>query len=263
LRPFSVIEPGKAGQVVILFQDLTEREQVRQRSEQLEQRALLGEVTASFAHEVRNPINNISTGLQVLELSLPPGDPNLANIFRLQQDCNRLTDLIKSGLAFIKPMEYTLERIDLNELLQSLLDRWQHRIKRDAIRCIYQPDPSPALIEGDPRAVEQIFNNLFTNAVQAMQARPEGAPEGLLGVRIRRVGQVGVSDQIEISVSDTGIGIPEQAREHIFEPFFTTKSSGTGLGLAIIKRIVTAHKGSIQVASYPGATVFTVRIPAI
>ncbi len=263
LHILPIFAPGMPGTVVVLFQDLTEHEQVRLRNEQLEQRALLGEVTASFAHEVRNPINNISTGLQVLEISLPAKDPNQAIINRLQQDCNRLTELIKSGLSFIKPMEYNLERIELNDQLKSLLDRWQHRLMRDKIQLIYQPDPTPPLIEGDPRAVEQIFNNLFTNALQAMQAQPVGSNELILGVKIRRVGQVGANDQIEISVSDTGVGIPEQIREHIFEPFYTTKPTGTGLGLAIVKRIITAHKGSIQVTSFPGATVFTIRFPAI
>ena len=166
--------------------------------------------------------------------ALPPEDPNQANILRLQQDCNRLNELIKTGLAFIKPMEYSLERIDMNALLRSLLDRWQHRLKRDKIQIVYQPDPTPTLVEGDPRAVEQIFNNLFTNAVQAMQAQPTSEPGAVLGVKVRRVGQVGLNDQIEISVSDTGVGIAERTREHIFEPFYTTKPTGTGLGLAIV-----------------------------
>jgi PAS domain S-box-containing protein len=253
---------GLLDRVVVIFQDQSEHEQVKQRNEQLEQRALLGEVTASFAHEVRNPINNISTGLQVLQMSLPSDDPNQANIQRLQQDCIRLNELIKTGLAFIKPLEYSIERIDINSLLQNLLERWQHRLKRDNITLVFQPEPTPPLIEGDLRAVEQIFNNLFTNAVQAMKAQPANDVPFVLGVKVRRVGQVGSNDQIEIGVSDTGVGIAEQTRDHIFEPFFTTKPSGTGLGLAIVKRIITAHKGSIQLSSFPGATVFTVRFPA-
>ena len=94
------------------------------------------------------------------------------------------------------------------------------------------------------------------------KAQPANDARLVLGVKVRRLGQVGSNDQIEIAISDTGVGIAEQTREHIFEPFFTTKPSGTGLGLAIVKRIITAHKGSIQVNSYPGATVFTVRFPA-
>lgn len=263
LRFLPLSPPGNAAYVLVIFQDQSEHEQVRLRNEQLEQRALLGEVTASFAHEVRNPINNISTGLQVLEMALSPDDPNQLNIQRLQQDCNRLNELIKNGLAFIKPMEYTLERIDMNVLLRGLLDRWQHRLSRDKIQLVFQPEPTPPLIEGDPRAVEQIFNNLFINAVQAMQAQPAGESASVLGVRVRRLGQLSGMDQIEVAVSDTGVGISEQTRDHIFEPFFTTKSTGTGLGLAILKRIITAHKGSVQVTSFPGATVFTVRFPAV
>jgi two-component system sensor histidine kinase AtoS len=92
--------------ILVLFEDLTQQEAIRTQNEVLKQRALLGEVTASFAHEVRNPINNISTGLQFLEMTLPSDDPNLESVKRLQQDCNRLADLIKSGLTIIKPSDY-------------------------------------------------------------------------------------------------------------------------------------------------------------
>ena len=173
LVPISV--ESNPGGVIIIFQDISEREQFRICNEQLEQRALLGEVTASFAHEVRNPINNISTGLQLLELklselNLPQDDSNLENVKRLQQDCNRLTELIKSGLSFIKPIEYKMEAIDLGSLVKNLLDRWQHRLQQYNILCQFQVENHLPQVEGDLRAMEQIFSNLINNAAQAMQA---------------------------------------------------------------------------------------------
>ena len=255
------------GGLIIIFQDISEREQFRLLNEQLEQRALLGEVTASFAHEVRNPINNISTGLQLLEikltdLNLPPGDANLENVKRLQQDCNRLTDLIKSGLSFIKPIEYKMEAIDLGRLMKNLLDRWQHRLQQNNILCQFQVENGLPLVEGDPRAMEQVFANLINNAVQAMH-NEESDGSGTLAIKIQSLHNVEERTQVEVSVSDTGPGISEEIRDRIFEPFFTTKPGGTGIGLAIVKRIVTAHKGSISVTSIPGVTVFRVHFPIL
>jgi PAS domain S-box-containing protein len=257
-------ETGLEG-VIVIFQDVSEREQFRQLNEQLEQRALLGEVTASFAHEVRNPINNISTGLQLLEynltaLNLPNGDANLENVKRLEQDCNRLTELIKSGLSFIKPMEYKMEPLDLGKLLKNLLDRWQHRLQQKNIICQFQVENELPQVEGDPRAMEHVFTNLISNAVQAME-NEETTGSSTLAIKIQSLHNASERPKVEVSVSDNGPGIPDEIRERIFEPFFTTKQGGTGIGLAIVKRIVTAHKGSISVTSVPGVTVFRVHFP--
>ena len=95
--------------IVIFLHDITENEQIRVKTQQLEQRAVLGEVTAIFAHEVRNPINNISMGLQLLGTKFAADDPNQELIGRLQTDCTRLTHLMESVLSFSRPMEFKME----------------------------------------------------------------------------------------------------------------------------------------------------------
>lgn len=242
--------------VLILLQDLSEHEQFQVRNQQLEQRALLGEVTAIFAHEVRNPINNISTGLQLLAFTLPQNDPNQEVIQRLNQDCNRLTHLMSSVLAFSRPAENKIEPIDLSDLIPNLLGRWQPRLARLNINQDFKALTSNCTINGDLRSLEQVFNNLIGNAVEAMKDNG-----GSLVIHIRTAPPVGSNEQIEVSVADNGPGIPDEIRERIFEPFFTTNRNGTGLGLAIAKRIITTHKGNIQVASVPGGTVFQVFFP--
>lgn len=243
---------------LVIFQDLSEQEEYRMRNQQLEQRALLGEVTASFAHEVRNPINNISTGLQLLAYNLPEDDPNQDNINRLKNDCERLTELVKSSLSFVRPMEYKLEPIDIASFLSQTVERWKPRFERNNIKPHLQVEDNLPSVEGDIRALDQVLTNLINNAMQAM-----GNKEGVLALKARRLLEPAIPSQIEISVSDTGPGIPPEIRDRIFEPFFTTKQSGTGLGLAIVKRIVTAHKGAIHVNSMPGGTIFSVILPAI
>jgi signal transduction histidine kinase len=112
-------------------------------------------------------------------------------------------------------------------------------------------------VSGDSRALEQVFTNLIGNAVEAMSK--DG---GVLSVRLELNPGPSKRQQVEVTVSDTGPGIPDEIKARIFEPFVTTKAQGTGLGLAITKRIVTAHHGSIQVTSFPGGTVFELKFPA-
>jgi signal transduction histidine kinase len=225
----------------------------------LEQRAILGEVTSVFAHEVRNPINNISTGLQLMAMNLPAKDPNVEVCKRLQQDCDRLAELMKSVLAFARPIEPKMEPVDLGQLIRRLLERWHPQMARANIQHHLQIDSATPPMLGDVRPLEQVFTNLINNAMQVLSDSNQG---GTLTLKVRPIKPWGEHEQVEVSVIDNGPGIPDDVRERIFEPFFTTRRGGTGLGLAITKRIVTAHKGTIQVTSIPGATVFQIRFPA-
>jgi len=242
--------------IIILLRDTSQTEQIRARTQQLEQRAFLGEVTAIFAHEVKNPINSIMTGLQFIGMNMPKDAPHYELINRLQNDCLRLTHLMDSVLTFSKPVEYHLVPIDLSILLPRILERWNPRMKRLNISPYFEASEKHPQVIGDSRALEQVFVNLISNAVQAMDAKG-----GSLSVKVQYPEQSLDPPQYEIIISDTGSGIPEDIRGHIFEPFMTTNPKGTGLGLAISKRIVTAHKGNIYVESFPGGTMFHVLLP--
>jgi signal transduction histidine kinase len=237
---------------------MSEKEQIQVQAQQLEQRALLGEVTAIFAHEVRNPINNISTGLQLMGYNLPEDDPNQEIIARLQSDCDRLGELMKSVLAFSRPTEYEMEPVAIEPLLTRLLDRQRSRTITPNIQTHMQIEPGTPPVRGNARALEQVFANLITNAAQAMSDSG-----GSIAVKARQIVAGEERRYIQIDVADNGPGIPKELQERIFQPFFTTKPNGTGLGLAITKRIITAHKGNIQVSSFPGGTVFHVQLPAM
>ncbi|MBK5107776.1 MAG: PAS domain-containing protein [Anaerolineales bacterium] len=244
--------------VLVLIRDLSAHEESEIRHQQLEQRALLGEVTAIFAHEVRNPINNISTGLQLMAVNLPADDPNQEVIGRLLDDCNRLTHLMQSVLTFSRPPENKFKHVVLAELVPTLLDRWRPRLARLQVKHEFKSLVEASTIQGDPRALEQVFSNLIGNAVEAMKVTG-----GNLTIHIRPSHEDGGRQHIEVNVIDDGPGIPQDIIERIFEPFVTTNRNGTGLGLSIAKRIVSAHKGTITVSSVPGGTVFQVIFPLI
>ncbi|MCI0519331.1 MAG: PAS domain S-box protein [Chloroflexi bacterium] len=243
--------------VVVLVRDLSEREQIQAQAKQLEQRALLGEVTAVFAHEVRNPINNISTGLQLMAFNLPPDDPNQENIARLQHDCDRLSELMKSVLAFSRPMDYEMEDVDLALLLNRLVERQRPNMVRANVQPVLQIDASLPPVWGNPRALEQVFTNLAANALQAMSVQGGGS----LAIKTQPANGPGGRRFVQVDFADNGPGIPKELQDRLFQPFFTTRQDGTGLGLAITKRIITAHKGAITVTSFPGGSVFHVQIP--
>lgn len=244
--------------IIILIQDQSEQEKARTQAEQLQQHALLGTVTAIFAHEVRNPLHSLSAGLQLMAYQLPLDDPQRDLIVRMQADCDRLEELMKNVLIFSRSTEYEMEPVDLGMLVSRQLDRMRPRIASANVKPHLNTAPNTPLIMGNPRALEQVFTNLFTNAIQAME--PTG---GVLGVKVQLAETTGKRQYALVTVADNGPGIPKENLDHIFQPFFTTKSSGTGLGLAITQRIVAAHKGLIQASSIPGATMFTVQIPAI
>jgi two-component system sensor histidine kinase AtoS len=256
VRVFPIHNSNPVDQILVLIQDLSEQEQIRLHAQQLEQRAILGEVTAIFAHEVRNPINNISTGLQLMAMNLSENDANQESIARMLQDCDRLAELIKSVLAFSRPTEYEMENLDITLLLERLLQRLRPRIQDLNVACDLKVEPECPRVRGNLRALEQVFSNLITNALQAM--RTTG---GNLILKVQTVQSLEGHSYVEISVADNGPGIPKEDQERVFQPFFTTEKNGTGLGLAISKRIITAHKGNIRLNSFPGGTIFHVQIP--
>ncbi len=253
-----VIQNDNLLAIIIYLRDVSENEEIKTRAQQLEHRAVLGEFTAVFAHEVRNPINNISMGLQLLSRSFTEDPKNKEMVDRMIHDCDRLTHQMEAVLAYSKPFDAKFESVDISILLQRILDRWKPRMARVGVQEFIQKSEELPLISADPRLLEQVFTNLIGNAIEAMS----DLQKGTLAVHIEISREISNYPQIEVKIIDSGPGIPEEVRGHVFEPFVTTKKAGTGLGLAISKRIITAHRGNITVESYPGGgTVFAVYLP--
>jgi two-component system sensor histidine kinase AtoS len=248
--------PNTRQRLVVVLSDQSERQAIEDQTEMLAQRALLGEVTAIFAHEVRNPINNISTGVQLVASRLGAEHPSYEALERIRKECTRLDQLMSDVLFFARPLEVKIEALDLADLMTRLLTRWQPRFNQAKVECHTTFDPRTPLAAVDARTFEQVVVNLITNALQAMTSG------GMLSVTLSPT-EANAVKAVELKIADTGPGIPQAVIDRIFDPFFTTKKDGTGLGLAISRRILAAHKGGIQVESYAGAgTVFTIRVPA-
>ena len=256
IKTTPVVVENQSDIIALLLSDLSQHEEIRNRAKQLEQQAFLGEVMAIFAHEVRNPINNISTGLQVMASNFPKAHPIQNDIDRIKQDLDRLAELMKSVLSFSKSKEYKIETVNIEYLIKNLIDRWRLRMSRNNIIPRVNCASIIPNAKGDKRALEQVFTNVIQNAINAM-----GNQGGVLGIKIEAASKTGPLNMINVNISDTGPGIPEEIKDRIFEPFFTTNNNGTGLGLAITKQIVSAHNGQIFVDSFPGGTVFRISLP--
>lgn len=231
-------------QTDVLFQT---EEQLR-RADRL---SALGELSAGMAHEIRNPLGSIKGAVEIIKDDYTAEEAKYEFIQILIRETDRLNQIVQEFLGFAKPKNPELQFVDLNESLESVLTLAAQQARKAGVKVEKKLDPAIGKRSLDAGLLKQAFLNLILNAIQAM---PDG---GSLSVESSLR-----NGALEVTIADTGIGIPEENRKKLFSPFFTTKKNGTGLGLAITYRIIENHRGVIDVASRPGGgTAFTVRIP--
>ena len=222
--------------------------------QQYENKAALGEVIADFAHEVRNPLHSFVTGLQIMKKKAEPQDPAIDTIDQMLDDCYRINDLMESVLSYSRQKVENFKEVNIEILVKRIFSSMKTKFTRADVSAIVNCKTEMRNVYADQRSLEQVFINIISNAYDAIKA--EG---GMISVKIAP----DETDErfLDVSVSDTGPGIPPEIQEKIFEPFVTGKPKGTGLGLAITKRMVEAHKGRIELETYPGGTIFKVILP--
>ncbi|MBI1922154.1 MAG: HAMP domain-containing protein [Geobacter sp.] len=226
-----------------------------QQMERADRLASVGEMAAGIAHEIRNPLTGIASAITIIREDFDSCDPRHQIVGEVLEQIKRLDKTVNDLLFFGKPAMPELIYADVNQLLKKMvMFSTQHRGGKSIDRRVELQDDLP-LVYVDPKQIQQVFLNLILNAVQAM---PEGGVLTITSGLIKANG-----DQwVQITIADTGYGIPPQILGKIFTPFFTTKAQGTGLGLAICHKLITQHKGTITVNSEEGkGTVFTIRLP--
>ncbi|MCL5023817.1 MAG: ATP-binding protein [Nitrospirae bacterium] len=236
---------GKTIGQLMVFSDLTELKALQSQAELRDRLSSLGEMAAGMAHELRNPMAVIAGYTKLLAKKT---DPSLLHVVdSVSKEVAVMDRIITDFLSFARPAEPNISRVDPGQVIRRCL---AHLIaERNDIRARYALQGIPSL-EGDEILLRQAFTNLIQNAVEAM---PQG---GELGFSFTKDAHA-----VEVSISDTGHGIPEKIRDKIFLPFYTTKDKGTGLGLALVHKIITSHRGSISVESNENGTTFRLRFP--
>ena len=243
-----LLDPGgrRLGTLAV-FQDLTELKELQERASRSERLALVGELAANLAHELRNPMASIYGAIELLRQDASGEQDALFAI--VLREAERLNRLVSEFLAFASPQPPRLEPVDLCALVKDTLEAFALDPQAKELRLESELSSGVALADEDQ--MSQVLWNLLVNAAQASR------PGGRVIVRCREEG-----DRVVLSVEDEGCGIPGDLREKIFDPFFTTKETGSGLGLPMVHRVVESLGGSIELRSEVGeGTCFTISLP--
>jgi PAS domain S-box-containing protein len=255
LRSFPLRDgSGRVTHELKYVRDVTEDVERDRESEDRRRLAMLGEMAARVAHEVKNPLAGMRGALQVLASRRPDGDDEKEVLHEVVAHIDRLDQTVRDLLAFARPSQARLEATRPDDVVQAALS-----LLRDA------PDMATVRLEtargGLPEApldrqqMVQVLTNLVQNAVQAL--RPGDDRTLRIATAVSPDGR-----SAEFRVEDRGPGIPASVRPRVFTPFFTTKARGTGLGLAISRKILEAHRGTLEFECPPaGGTIFLARIP--
>ncbi|GFE61994.1 response regulator [Geobacter sp. AOG2] len=219
---------------------------------QSEKLAALGYLSAGMAHEIRNPLNTISLFVQLMRQNIADQE-QLDYLDKVLKEVDRIDDIISKLLDASRRNRSIISDVQIDRVVDNAIDAFSPQIETGSIRVERHYRGLPPPIKADPAELEQIFTNLFLNALDEM---PGG---GRLEIEIYEE-----NGRVVVRVGDSGGGIPAEALPSIFEPFFTTKSRGTGMGLPVVQRIARIYQGSIAVEkSSPEGTVFRLEFPAV
>lgn len=228
-----------------------ERNAVEEKLTRAEHLAEIGQLAASLAHEIKNPLAGISGAIQVIRDGMDPDDEHQPIVTEILSQISRLDDTVKDLLQYASPTPPRAQRVALNEIVTRVLSLLREEPALQRVQIAYDRDQWKLVTVADAAQLEQLLINLIINAAHA--SSQGGVVE--LGAQAK-------NGNVQLTVTDSGVGMSTEQRDSAFEAFYTTKAKGTGLGLSICKRIVEAHGGEIDLESEIGrGTRVTVTLP--
>ncbi|MBI5514077.1 MAG: response regulator [Deltaproteobacteria bacterium] len=261
-----VVKPFKVEDLITTAEGALRQAQLRRDRAELARRATeaealahMGTLAAGLAHEVRNPLNAALLQLHLLGRGIDrlgePGRTPLRNrVDIVTAELRRLERLLSDFLELARPRPLAREPVPLRALLGDVLRFHEPAASERGVRLVGRV--GDCVVLGDRERLKQVFHNLVVNALEA------SAEGGLVTVASDTLGG-SQGPRVQVTIADTGRGIPREALEKVFEPFFTTKEAGTGLGLAIVRQLVERHRGRVSIDSVEGTgTTITVVVPA-
>ncbi len=248
-------EENKFKGAVAVIHDITELKKYEEEAKRIERLSALGNLAAGVAHEIRNPLNAISITAQRLRSEFVPRKDQKEYRSFIQiilEEIKRLDGIINQFLSLAKAQRLNLVPTDMSRFLNQVADLAEIEAKQKGVQFHRKIHPLPK-ITVDPEELKKALLNILLNGIQA-------TPSG--GTLSLRSFLDDAEENISIRIEDSGCGIPQKKLSQIFQPYFSTKEKGTGLGLSIAYRIITDHKGKIEVKSEVGkGTVFTIKLP--
>lgn len=226
---------------ILLIRDLTDQKLMEEQMERTQRLTAMGELASGVAHEIRNPLNTISTIIQQLDKDFTPTNDvkeyhELSNI--VYSEINRINQTVKDFLHFAKPEEIKPESFELDPLLKQLQKQYKGLLNKQNIQMEIKQSWA-GQVTWDLNKMKQVFINLIDNAYEAI------IEDGTISINIDKPS----NNDISIQIIDDGMGIPKTVRPNIFNLYYTTKAKGTGIGLSIVQRIIFEHKGTITINS--------------
>ncbi|UCZ52757.1 two-component sensor histidine kinase [Bacillus shivajii] len=234
---------------IFYFVDITETEELEKRMHQTEKLALVGELAAGAAHEIRNPLAVIDGFLALMNQSFTDDQKEQFYVPLLMKELERINSIIEEMLLLTKPSAPKMKTAYIEDLLKDIIPLITKGNKEVSVKI--DLERKPLLI--DEKQMKQVFHNLIRNSIEAMEK------QGAILI-YSKVNQ----GFYQLYIEDCGLGIPEKMQESIFKPFLTSKEKGTGLGLTIVQRIIENHEGRIQlISSSDKGTTFMIELPLI
>jgi signal transduction histidine kinase len=244
--------PGRGTGLLVRLRDPEAARQVGRQLQTADRLSAISRITSGVAHEVKNPLNAILMHVELARMKLAGEDTDVAPQMEIiSREILRLDRVVKTFLDFTRPVELHAAEVPLDSFVREIVDLAAPQAEAAGIRVSVGADSDAANIRVDADLMKQAILNVVVNAIQAM---PHGG-ELRIECAVR-------DEEAEISISDTGVGIPPELRDKIFRLYYTTKPEGSGIGLAMTFRIVQLHDGSIDFTSEPGkGTTFVLRLP--
>ncbi len=259
-------DQGRSEGATLFFKDLTLVEQMEERERLRDRLASLGEMAATIAHEVKNPLAGIEVMAGLLRRRVADNPDAQAIIGDIISEAKTANAIVLEVLEFVRPIRLQVEKTSVAQVLHDAVTMAGHKIERGEVAVTMRIEPQLPLIKADPHQLGQLFSNLVINSLEALGGKGTIGITASVGTEYQEP-SAGPGDRapgatLVVEVADDGPGVPPDAVERIFNPFFTTKPQGSGLGLAIVRKIVDAHNGQIDVESAPGqGTRFRVTLP--
>jgi signal transduction histidine kinase len=254
---------------VLQFRDLTPFERGAEQARLRERLAVLGEMAAGLAHEIRNPLAGMEILCGLLRRRLGDQPEELALVNELVAEIRRVAETVTESLEFVRPVALRCAPVDPVGLLEESLARARSRVRfAGEVERDYAEVLPPVRADGE--RLEGVLTNLIVNALEAMDGAGSDPGRVRLGLRVERFAEADTGAdrdlagpaELVFTVSDSGPGIPEELRERVFYPFFTTKQRGSGVGLAHAQKVVAGHGGRLELESEVGrGATFRVRLP--
>ncbi|MCU0531008.1 MAG: ATP-binding protein [Syntrophales bacterium] len=233
-------DAGREAGTLYFFKDQTEKKRIGEQIQRMSRLAAVGQLAAGISHEIRNPMMGIAATMELVSDGMAPDHPQRRLLAKSMEEIGRIDNVIGELLNLAQPREMHPEPADVNRLIGDVADFLAGLCRKNQIELRLQFSLVPP-VAMDRKAMREVVVNVALNAIQSMKR------SGSLTIRTASPGR----GRVQITVEDTGEGIPPEIRERIFDPFFTTRPDGTGLGLSNCHRIVEAHEGSIHIEDGP------------